>query len=83
LASVSADEYLSAFVLNFNFKFSIGSGTGQTEFYFPTCTKPYRNTPIYFFEIQWTLLGFFAAQKQKKNRRITTVFAKNGQTIVT
>jgi len=79
LASVSADEYLSAFVLNFNFKFSIGSGTGQTEFYFPTCTKPYRNTPIYFFEIQWTLLGFFAAQKQKKIGVLQPYLQKTGR----
>jgi hypothetical protein len=34
------DEYLSAFVLNFNKKINPGSGYGQTEYYFPTCTKP-------------------------------------------
>jgi len=54
----------------------------------PPCAGLYqnellRNTPIYFFEIQRTLLGFFAAQKQKKHRPITSVFAKNGLTIVT
>jgi hypothetical protein len=31
-ASVPADEYLSAFVLNFINIFSIGSGYGQTEY---------------------------------------------------
>ncbi len=34
------DEYLSVLALNFNKKINPGSGSKQTEFYFPTCTKP-------------------------------------------
>ena len=34
------DKHRRTFVLNFNFIFSISSGYGQTEFYFPTFTKP-------------------------------------------
>ncbi len=34
------DVHRWTFVLNFNFIFSITSGSGQSEFYFSTCTKP-------------------------------------------
>jgi len=56
---------------------------GRRKSIIPPAQSCGRNTPIYFFEIQWTLLGFFCCAKTKKNRRITTVFAKNGLTIVT
>ena len=35
------DKQLLTLVLKFNLIFSISSGCGQTECYFPTCIKPY------------------------------------------
>jgi hypothetical protein len=34
------DVLCSSFVLNFNKKLLISSGSGQTNIYFPSCTKP-------------------------------------------
>jgi hypothetical protein len=39
-ASVPAEEYLSTFVCNFNFSFSIGCGYGQTIIKSPAIAKP-------------------------------------------
>jgi hypothetical protein len=39
-ALVGLDKHFSALVFIFNKIFSISSGYGRTEFYFPTCIKP-------------------------------------------